>query len=92
MILLYNSRKIVVFMPVGYRYRYPTIALLIAPTLIDNWFRYTTGVKVSYLRQLWTKSVIDYIGAIRKATVEHWYRFARVAFTYRMYVFDERFC
>ncbi len=31
-ILIYNSHKIVVFMPVGYRYRYPTKALQIAPT------------------------------------------------------------
>ncbi len=32
-ILLYNSRKIVVFTPVRYRYRYPTVALRITPTL-----------------------------------------------------------
>ncbi len=45
-ISLYGSCKIVVFMPVGYQYRYPTVTLRIAPTLIDNRFRYMTGVKV----------------------------------------------
>ncbi len=58
-ILLYNSWKIVTFAPVGYWYRYPTVALRITLTLTDDWFRYTTGVKVSRLRLLWTKSVID---------------------------------
>ncbi len=57
MIPLYDSRKIVVFTAVGYRavgyrYRYPTVALRIAPTLIDDRFCYTTGVKVSHLRLL----------------------------------------
>ncbi len=50
-ILLYNSCKIV-FTPVEYRYPYATVALQIAPTLIDDWFRYTTGVKVTPLRLL----------------------------------------
>ncbi len=47
--MLYDSRKIVVFMPVRYQYRYPTVALQIAPTSIDKRFRYTTSVKVSRL-------------------------------------------
>ncbi len=38
-----------------------------------------TGIKVSYLRQSWTKSVIDYVGAIRKATVGYQYRYPTVA-------------
>ncbi len=59
MILLYDSRKIVVFMSVEYRYRYSTVALWIAPTLIVEQFRYTTGIKVSHLRLLWMKSVVD---------------------------------
>ncbi len=38
------------------------------------------------------KSIVDYVGAIRKAIVGHRYRYARVAFTYRTYVIDEQFC
>ncbi len=89
---MYDSHKIVMFTLVSYRYQYQTLALRIASMLIDDWFHYTTGVKVSYLPKLWTKSVIDYVGAIRKGTVGHRYRYARVAFTYRTYVIDERFC
>ncbi len=47
--------------------------------VIDEQFRYTTGVKVSYLRKSWTKSVVDYVGAIRKVTVGYRYRHPIVA-------------
>ncbi len=64
---------------VGHRYQYARVVSTYRPYVIGEWFPYTTGVKVSYLDQLWTKSVIDYVGVIRKATVEYWFRYSTVA-------------
>ncbi len=76
---------------VGHQYRYARVAFTYCTYVIDERFRYTTGMKVMYLRKLWMKSVVDYVGAIRKATVGHRCRYVRVAFTYRTYVIDEQF-
>ncbi len=77
---------------VWHRYRYARVAFIYRTYVIDERFRYTTGVKVSYLCQSWTKLVVDYVGAICKATAGYQYWYARVDFTYRTYVIDEWFC
>ncbi len=56
---------------VGHRYQYGRIAFTYCTYVIDERFCYMTGVKVLYLHKLWLKSVIDYVGAIRKATVRN---------------------
>ncbi len=77
---------------VGDWHQYAGVAFTYCTYVIDERFCYITGVKVSYLCKLWTKLVVDYLGVIRKATVGHRYRYARVDFTYRTYVIDEWFC
>ncbi len=45
---------------VKHHYRYARVAFTYRTYIIDDWFPYMTGVKVSYLRQSWTKSQFVY--------------------------------